>query len=137
MLEGANPQAANLLRESGSQSQVRGNAQENSGQGQLRQDSAGQAGGARPVQDVSVQISQQGLESAASVSGQAVSDASATDTNTATSVQQAGAAQANDNAENTNSQPHKDRIPTPERPGEGGVGMHYHECSITESSYSA
>lgn len=99
MLEGANPQAANLLRESGSQAQLRNNAQENSGQGQLRQDSAGQAGGARPAQDVSVQISQQGLESAAAVSGQAVSDASATDTNTAATTQQTGRGEASDSAE--------------------------------------
>lgn len=100
MLEGTNPQAANLLRESSSQAQVRGNAQGNAGQGQLRQDNAGEAGGARPVQDVSVQISQQGLESAASVSGQAVSDAAAADTNPAVASQQQGAGQVNDSAEN-------------------------------------
>ena len=108
-MEGVNPQAANLVRENSSQAQLRTNAQENSGQGQLRQDSAGANGGARPVQDVSVQISQQGLESAGAVSGQAVSDASAADTNPAVAAndQQQGTGQVNESAdsrsESTNS----------------------------------
>lgn len=99
MLEGTNPQAANLLRENASQSQLRSNAQDNAGQGQLRQDNTGASTGARPVQDVSVQISQQGLENAAAVSGQSVPDASATDTNTAT-TSQAGTGEVGDTAEN-------------------------------------
>jgi len=99
MAEGINPQAANLVRENASQSQLRSNAQDSSAQGQLRQDNAGANGGARPVQDVSVQISQQGLESAAAVSGQAVSDAAAADTNPAVANQQQGTGDVNNSAE--------------------------------------
>ena len=101
-MEGVNPQAANLVRENASQAQLRSNAQDSSGQGQLRQDNAGANAGARPVQDVSVQISQQGLESAAAVSGQSVSDASAADTNpaVAASAQQEATGQVDDSAAN-------------------------------------
>ncbi|MGM0450198.1 MAG: hypothetical protein ACQERE_05185 [Pseudomonadota bacterium] len=106
MIEGMNPQAANLARDTGAQAaQGRGN-QSDAG---ARQNTAGNAD-ARPAQDVSVQISQQGLESAGANSGEAVADASATDTNTAATLASAdfgntgeAGGSANGRAEATNS----------------------------------
>ena len=78
-----NPQAANLARDTGTQpAQGRGDQSGAGPDAGGRQNGAG-SGGARPAQDVSVQISQQGLESAGVNSGEAVPDPSATDTNTA------------------------------------------------------
>ena len=82
MIEGMNPQAANLARDTGAQQPQSRGAQES---GQSRENTAGSSN-ARPAQDVSVQISQQGLDSAAANSGEAVPDASATDTNTAATL---------------------------------------------------
>ena len=82
MIEGMNPQAANLARDTGAQQPQSRGAQES---GQSRENTAGSSN-ARPAQDVSVQISQQGLESAGVNSGEAVPDASATDTNTAATL---------------------------------------------------
>lgn len=78
-----NPQAANLARDNGAQSAQGRNGQSGVGSDAgARQNAAGD-GGARPTQDVSVQISRQGLESAGVNRGEAVPDASAADTNTA------------------------------------------------------
>ncbi|WP_077529964.1 hypothetical protein [Vreelandella utahensis] len=86
MIEGMNPQAANLARDTGTQSaQGRGGQSGVGPDAEARQNTAGN-GDARPAQDVSVQISQQGLESAGANSGEAVPDASATDTNTAATL---------------------------------------------------
>ncbi|KAA8982882.1 MULTISPECIES: hypothetical protein [Gammaproteobacteria] len=86
MIEGMNPQAANLARDSGAQQLQSRGAQESANQGpQARENSVGNTN-ARPAQDVSVQISQQGLDSAAANSGEAVPDAAATDTNTASTL---------------------------------------------------
>ena len=81
MIEGMNPQAANLARDTGAQS-AQGRGGQSGPDVGARQNAAGN-GDARPAQDVSVQISQQGLDSVAANSGEAVPDASATDTNTA------------------------------------------------------
>ncbi len=83
MPEGINPQTANLVREAANQSQPRPGQQATAQpQGQERREELRAEGGARPPADVSVQISQQGRESAAA-SGETIADASATDTNTA------------------------------------------------------
>ncbi|WP_143421370.1 hypothetical protein [Halovibrio salipaludis] len=82
MIEGMNPQAANLARDTGAQ-QLQTRGVQDGAQG--RENTAG-SNNARPAQDVSVQISQQGLDSAAANSGEAVPDASAADTNTAATL---------------------------------------------------
>ncbi len=78
-----NPQAANLARDTGAQPAQGRGAQSGAGSDAGTRPNAAGNGDARPAQDVSVQISQQGLETAAANSGEAVPDASATDTNTA------------------------------------------------------
>jgi len=81
MVDGINPQTANLLREASAGNRP---AQENSAQ-QRGSAQENDSGAARGVQDVSVQISAQGAQqsSAEQLTGQAVSDPSATDTQTA------------------------------------------------------
>ena len=82
MPEGINPQTANLVREASNQSQPRPGQQATAQpQGQERREDLRVEDGARPPEDVSVQISQQGRETAAA--GDVIADASATDTNTA------------------------------------------------------
>lgn len=104
-----NPQAANLARDTGAQpAQGRGGQSGVGPDAGVRQNAAGNSD-ARPAQDVSVQISQQGLESVAN-SGEAVPDAAATDTNTAATLTSADfgnvnevGGSANSRAEATNS----------------------------------
>ena len=105
MIEGMNPQAANLARDSGAQQLQSRGGQESANQGaQARENVAGNSN-ARPTQDVSVQISQQGLDSAAANSGEAVPDASATDTNTAATLSSADAGTITNEAGNSANSP--------------------------------
>ncbi|MGM0433277.1 MAG: hypothetical protein ACQEQ1_01325 [Pseudomonadota bacterium] len=101
MIEGMNPQAANLARDTGAQQTQSRGAQESANQGPQARENAAGSGNARPAQDVSVQISQQGLDSAAANSGEAVPDASAADTNTAATLATGDAGNATGEAGNS------------------------------------